>query len=101
MPRAELAVRDGLVRRGLVDRRRGSADKRVVLLSLTPDGEQAVEAALRIGGLRAHIAQRLTAEQIDQLAGLLSLLVADTAAGIAVAARFPAMRTMRAAGATR
>jgi DNA-binding MarR family transcriptional regulator len=92
---------DGLVRRGLIDRRRGSGDKRVVMLSLTPEGEQAVEAALRIGGLRAHIAQRLTTEQIDQLAALLSPLVADTASGVAVAERFPAMRAMRAAGATR
>jgi hypothetical protein len=71
------------------------------MLSLTPEGEQAVEAALRIGGLRAHIAQRLTAEQIDQLAALLSPLVADTAAGVAVAQRFPAMRAMRAAGAVK
>lgn len=42
---------------------------------------------------RDHIAQRLTAEQTEQAAGLLSLLVADTAAGVAVAARFPATRT--------
>src|SRR6516225_8253718 len=86
---------DGLVRRGLIDRRRGSGDKRVVMLDLTAAGQRALDAALRIGGLRAHIAQRLTAEQIDQLAALLSPLVADTAAGVAVAQRFPAMRAMR------
>jgi DNA-binding MarR family transcriptional regulator len=87
---------DGLVRRGLIDRQRGSADKRVVMLSLTREGEKAVEAALQIGGLRTEIAQRLSDEQIDQLAALLSPLVADTASGVAVAARFPAMRAMRA-----
>jgi DNA-binding MarR family transcriptional regulator len=92
---------DGLVRRGLIDRQRGSGDKRVVMLSLTPEGEQAVEAALQIGGLRTQISQRLSAEQIDQLAALLSPLVADTAAGVAVAERFPAVRTMRAAGVNR
>jgi len=88
---------DGLVRRGLIDRRRGSADKRVVMLSLTPEGEQAVEAALRIGGLRAHIAQRLTTEQIDQLTGLLARLVADTPSGVAVATRFPTIWPTRVA----
>lgn len=41
---------DGLVRRGYVDRRRVVGDKRVVMLTLTPAGEQAVEATLRIGG---------------------------------------------------
>jgi DNA-binding MarR family transcriptional regulator len=89
---------NGLVRRGLIDRRRGSGDKRVVILSLTPVGEQALAGALRIGGVRTHITERLTAEQIDELAGLLARLVADTPAGVSVAARYPAIRSTRAAG---
>jgi DNA-binding MarR family transcriptional regulator len=36
---------DGLVRRGLIDRRRGSGDKRVVMLSLTPAGQQTLDVA--------------------------------------------------------
>jgi DNA-binding MarR family transcriptional regulator len=87
---------DGLVRRGLIDRRRGSADKRVVMLSLTPAGEQALDVALPISGLRTHITARLTTEQIDQLTGLLARLVADTPSGVAVAARFPAIWSIRA-----
>jgi DNA-binding MarR family transcriptional regulator len=86
---------DGLVRRGYVDRRRGVGDKRVVMLTLTPAGEQAVEATLRIGGVRAQIAERLTTEQIEQMTALLARLVADTPSGVAVAARFPAVRTAR------
>jgi DNA-binding MarR family transcriptional regulator len=87
---------DGLVRRGLIDRRRGSGDKRVVILSLTPAGQKALEMALAVGGLRAQITERLTPEQIDQLTGLLAPLVADTPSGVAVAARFPAIRSTRA-----
>jgi DNA-binding MarR family transcriptional regulator len=86
---------DGLVRRGYVDRRRGVGDKRVVILTLTRAGEQAVEATLRIGGVRAHIAERLTTEQIEQTTGLLARLVADTPSGVAVATRFPAIRAAR------
>jgi DNA-binding MarR family transcriptional regulator len=85
---------DGLVRRGYVDRRRGVGDKRVVMLTLTPAGEQAVEATLRIG-VRAHIAERLTTQQIEQTTDLLARLVADTPSGVAVATRFPAIRTAR------
>jgi len=82
---------DGLVQRGLIDRRRGSADKRVVMLSITPAGQQALDVAFPISGLRARIAARLSTEQIDQLTGLLARLLADTPSGIAVAARFPAI----------
>jgi DNA-binding MarR family transcriptional regulator len=86
---------DGLVRRGLMDRRRGSGDKRVVMLSLTPAGQQALDVAFPISGLRTHITARLTTEQIDQLTALLARLVADTPSGVAVAARFPAMWSTR------
>ena len=82
---------DGLVRRGLIDRRRDSGDKRVVMLSITPAGQQALDVAFPISGLRARIAARLSTEQIDQLTGLLARLVADTPSGNAVAARFPAI----------
>jgi DNA-binding MarR family transcriptional regulator len=85
---------DGLVRRGYVDRRRGVGDKRVVMLTLTPAGEQAVEATLRIGGIREHIAERLTTEQIEQTTGLLARLVADTPSAVAVATRFPTIRAV-------
>jgi DNA-binding MarR family transcriptional regulator len=90
---------DGLVRRGLIDRSRGSEDKRVVMLSITPAGQQALDVAFPIRGLRTHITARLTTEQIDQLTGLLARLVADTPSGVAVAARFPAIWSTRAAGA--
>jgi DNA-binding MarR family transcriptional regulator len=90
---------DGLVRRGLIDRRRGSGDKRVVMLDLTPAGERVLEAAFPISGLRTHISARLTAEQIDHLTALLAQLVADTPSGVAVAARFPARWSTRTAGA--
>jgi hypothetical protein len=65
------------------------------MLTLTPAGEQAVEATLRIGGVRAQIAERLTTEQIEQMTGLLARLVADTPSAVAVAARFPAVRAAR------
>jgi DNA-binding MarR family transcriptional regulator len=90
---------DGLVSRGLIDRRRGSGDKRVVMLSLTPAGQQALDVAFPISGLRTHITARLTIEQIDQLTGLLARLVADTPSGVAFAARFPAIWSTRAASA--
>jgi DNA-binding MarR family transcriptional regulator len=90
---------DGLVRRGLIDRRRGSGDKRVVMLELTPAGERVLEAAFPISGLRTHISARLTAEQIDHLTALLAQIVADTPSGVAVAARFPAMWPTRTASA--
>ena len=90
---------DGLVRRGLIDRRRGSGDKRVVMLDLTAAGQRALDAAFPISGLRTHIAARLTPEQIDHLTALLARLVADTPSGVAVAARFPAMWSTRTASA--
>jgi DNA-binding MarR family transcriptional regulator len=90
---------DGLVRRGLIDRRRGSGDKRVVMLNLTPAGQQALDVAFPISGLRTHITARLSTEQIDQLTALLARLVADTPSGVAVATRFPAMWSTRTASA--
>jgi DNA-binding MarR family transcriptional regulator len=90
---------DGLVRRGLIDRRRGSGDKRVVMLSLTPAGQQALDVAFPISGLRTHMTARLTTEQIDQLTALLARLVADTPSGVAVAARFPTIWSTRAGSA--
>ena len=69
------------------------------MLSITPAGRQALDVALPIRGLRTHITARLTIEQIDQLTGLLARLVADTPSGVAVAARFPAIWSTRAASA--
>ena len=45
--------------------------------------------------VRAHIAERLTTEQIEQTTDLLARLVADTPSGVAVATRFPAIRAAR------
>ncbi len=83
---------DGLVQRGLIDRSRSGDDKRVVLLTLTPDGEQAVERAVQTGGLRDHIGDRLTSHELDELTALLTKLVADTPSGVAITGRFPAVR---------
>ena len=82
---------DGLVRRGLIDRHVDSGDKRVVMLSLTPAGEEALDLVYPINAIRKRIAAQLTAEQIDQLIGLLAPIVANTPSGIAVATRFPAI----------
>jgi DNA-binding MarR family transcriptional regulator len=90
---------DGLVRRGLIDRRVDTGDKRVVMLSLTPAGEQALDQVYPINAIRKNIARQLTTEQIDQLIGLLAPIVANTPSGIAVAARFPAIWSTRAGSA--
>ena len=82
---------DGLVRRGLLDRRVDAGDKRVVMLGLTPAGEEALDLVYPINAIRQRIARQLTAEQIDQLIGLLAPIIANTPSGIAVADRFPAI----------
>jgi DNA-binding MarR family transcriptional regulator len=90
---------DGLVRRGLIDRRVDSGDKRVVMLSLTPAGEEALDLVHPINAVRKRITTQLTDEQIDQLIGLLAPIVADTPSGVAVAARFPDIWSSRAGSA--
>jgi MarR family transcriptional regulator, organic hydroperoxide resistance regulator len=88
---------DTLVRRGFLDREPTPGDKRAVTLSLTPAGQATVEKAVKVGGVRDHITHRLTSDEVNELARLLSRLVADTPGGNAVANRFPAVRAAHAA----
>ena len=90
---------DGLVRRGLLDRRVDAGDKRVVMLSLTAAGDEVLDLVYPINAIRKRIARQLTTEQIDQLIGLLAPIVADTPSGVAVAARFPDIWSTRAGSA--
>jgi DNA-binding MarR family transcriptional regulator len=90
---------DGLVRRGLLDRRVDSSDKRVVMISLTPAGEKALDSVHPINTIRKNIARQLTSAQIDQLIGLLAPIVANTPSGVAVATRFPGIWSIHATGA--
>ena len=66
------AVVEGLVERGLVDRRHSAADRRRVSVSLTPAGEQVVATADAAVGVK--LGEMLTAVDSDQaelaLAGL-------------------------------
>jgi MarR family transcriptional regulator, organic hydroperoxide resistance regulator len=80
---------DGLVRRDLVTRMPGLDDRRVVALALTPAGYTAIAAASGAAIVRDIIASRLARHEVEQLAGLLRRLLAGTAGGEAVAARFP------------
>jgi DNA-binding MarR family transcriptional regulator len=80
---------DTLVQRGYICRERGEHDRRIVTLTLTRDGDQIVEHAVRIGGLRDHIAAHLTPREIGQLTTLLRKLLSDTPTGNALALRFP------------
>lgn len=80
---------DGLVRRGLVVRMPGQDDRRVVGLALTPAGQAAIATASGSGIVRDLIASRLAPHEVEQLVGLLRQLMAGTAGGEAVAARFP------------
>jgi DNA-binding MarR family transcriptional regulator len=80
---------DTLVQRGYICRERGEHDRRIVTLTLTHAGDQVVEHAVRIGGLRDHIAAHLTQREINQLTALLGKLLADTQTGNALALRFP------------
>jgi DNA-binding MarR family transcriptional regulator len=59
-----------LERDGLVSRRRDPRDGRAVLLSLTPDGRQVVQARHTDRRARlARLADRLTGQERDELAG--------------------------------
>jgi DNA-binding MarR family transcriptional regulator len=80
---------DTLVQRGYICRERGERDRRIVTLTLTREGDQIVERAVRIGGLRDHIAAHLTPREISQLTSLLRKLLSDTPTGNALALRFP------------
>lgn len=70
---------DKLVRDGLVERARCSADARVVYAVLTPAGRQRLEAAYptHLRGVRQHLVDRLEPRHLDALAEALGPLASD------------------------
>lgn len=79
---------EALVRRGMVDRERGTEDRRVITLTLTRTGREALSTVKGMQDLRSHITDRLTGAEIEQLAGLLGKLLTGTSAEEALALRF-------------
>ncbi|MCB5911785.1 MarR family winged helix-turn-helix transcriptional regulator [Streptomyces pinistramenti] len=66
-------------REGLVTREPGTGRPRSVLVRLTAAGHELVEATVdHVLGREAELLDTLTAEQQDQLAGLLRILLRDT-----------------------
>jgi DNA-binding MarR family transcriptional regulator len=66
---------DALVRDGLAERTPAEHDRRVVLVSLTPAGRDAVHAAAeRVAAARARVRDHLTPDEQDQAAALLRRL---------------------------
>src|SRR5215218_1125168 len=66
---------DALVRDGLAERTPGERDRRVVLVSLTPAGREAVDAAAeRVAAARARVRDHLTPAEQEQAAALLRRL---------------------------
>jgi MarR family transcriptional regulator, organic hydroperoxide resistance regulator len=83
---------ESLVRRGLVRREPGREDRRVVSLSLTPEGTQALAGASDDAVLRDFVTSRLTSADVTELTGLLRKLLSGTPGGHALEARFPTSR---------
>ena len=69
-------VVDGLVRDGLVERKRGAADARVVLAQLTAQGLERVRKAARthLRGIRQHFTARLSESQLRDVASALQVI---------------------------
>ena len=69
-------VVDGLVKEGLVERRRDGADARVVFAQLTEDGHARVRQAARthLRGIRQHFTARLTEAQLRNVASALQVI---------------------------
>lgn len=68
---------DALVRDGLAARRAAEHDRRAVLVSLTPEGAAAVEAAARrVAAARARVRDSLSPAEQAQAAALLRRLAA-------------------------
>jgi DNA-binding MarR family transcriptional regulator len=66
---------DGLVRDGIVERTPAEHDRRVVLVSLTAAGREAVHAAAeRVAAARARVRDQLTPAEQEQAAALLRRL---------------------------
>jgi DNA-binding MarR family transcriptional regulator len=72
---------DKLAREGLVRRDKCSADARVVYAVLTPAGRRRLEAAYptHLRGVREHLIDQLTVEQLDALHGALGELAGQVA----------------------
>ncbi|MDT0465973.1 MarR family winged helix-turn-helix transcriptional regulator [Streptomyces gibsoniae] len=81
---------DSLVRAGLVARLPSPQDKRAVLLSLTPEGEDTADGlGAATTELAGFMAERLEPAELDTLAALLRRLLHGTPGGEALATRFP------------
>src|SRR5436305_14259278 len=72
---------DKLVRDGLVERQRCGTDARVVYAALTDAGFDRLVAAYptHLRGVREHLVDRLTPEQLDEIAHALGPLADDDA----------------------
>lgn len=62
---------DGLVKQGFVERKPSESDRRVTMARLTTKGKNKLETAapLHVDGVRRHLLDHLTREQIRQLGG--------------------------------
>jgi DNA-binding MarR family transcriptional regulator len=79
---------DTLVTRGLVTKEPGSDDKRVVRLRLTPAGQQTLaDGRVQTAAIDDLIAQRLTPEEMADLARMLRKLLHGTPGGHAIEKR--------------
>jgi DNA-binding MarR family transcriptional regulator len=67
---------DGLVRDGLVERRRDEVDTRVVLAGLTPAGRRLLRraAVTHLRGVREHFTGRLSETQLLEVAAALEVI---------------------------
>jgi DNA-binding MarR family transcriptional regulator len=78
-----------LVTRGLVIRAPGRDDKRVVRLRLTPAGQQTLaDGRAQTAAIDDLIAQRLTPDEMTDLARMLRKLLRDTPGGRAIEKRY-------------
>jgi len=88
---------DTLVTRGLVTREPGRDDKRVVRLRLTPAGQQTLaDGRAQTAAVDDLIAQRLTPDEMTDLARMLRKLLRDTPGGRAIEKRYGPTRQRRA-----
>jgi DNA-binding MarR family transcriptional regulator len=82
---------DTLVTRGLVAREPGRDDKRVVRLRLTPAGQQTLaDGRANTAAIDDLIAERLTPDEMVDLARMLRKLLQDTPGGYAIEKRYGA-----------
>jgi DNA-binding MarR family transcriptional regulator len=73
---------DGLVKAGLVERHQCPTDRRASNAVLTDAGSQLLKEAAptHVGGVRTYFVDRLSPEQLEQLADALTQIVLDPAA---------------------